>query len=121
MSEENKITHEPWWEVLAGDQGSELTQCCETIDEVLDFCARMLYGQSVVKVKFMQIFWEYAEGKTQGWDSPERGEETFKWVMRPTRRGEPRPARYFHHTHDLFGMLIAELRQGTDRIEISQW
>ena len=108
------------WEVTGRDHGAEVTETCDDINQVLDFCGRLLYGNSVFVVTLLQVRHEEAEGEMSGWAAPECDARTYKWVMKPLRQGQARPARFFDHTHDLFGMLIAELRQGSDHIEISR-
>ena len=120
MDELKQSSKVPLWEVLGGEQGAEITQYCFDTDEVLDFCGRMLYGNSLFRVSILQIRHIDSPAETEGMFSTERNGKRYKWYMKTVRRGKPRPERYLDHTHELFGMLIAELRQGAEHIEVSQ-
>ena len=108
------------WEVRAMDHGADVTENCDGVDAVLDHCGRLLYANTIFSMTLLQISHAQSQEKMDGWTSPELNGQTYEWVMKIVRQGVVRPTRYFDHKHDLFGMLIAELKQGTDHIEVSR-
>ena len=116
LNENEKIKLGSPWQIQAGGVLLQFTEYCDTVDEVLDFVGRLLYGNVLFETSLVMI----TDLNTEKFSFPETKHQDLgrTWLLESKQGDQLQPARWLTHRHDVFGMLIAELRQGADHIAV---
>lgn len=106
------------WEVFTGCHGAQVFDYFKDTDGALDFCGRILYGNSLFDLLLLRV--RRVGGKRTGEDDEfcARVAEATTWVMRIFEEDGGFRDRQLATKHELFAMLIAELRLGASLIEV---
>jgi hypothetical protein len=116
---ENKTNEGPLWEVSGGCIGTNFTDYLYTTDDLLDLSARLLYANSLFEILLLRIQHMYSGHPKMEWDGKCLAlRKDTVWVMMISDSPGKFRQRQFSNKHDLFGMLIYELRRGKPGIEI---
>ncbi len=109
------------WEVCCGDLGNTITHYFCTSSEVLDFCGQIFYANFDFLFDVVTLDIRYMDSMAD--DFPEEyytakyGDE-YLWRLLSRSEEGPISCRLLETTHDLFGMLIAEIKRGATRVHI---
>ena len=107
------------WEIFCGNPGNNVVEYGDNISEVLDFCGRVLYGNTLFDVLLLKIpRMEPNHPDTLGYEYDPVPDKQPEWVMKTLMRDGEVRCRLLENKHELFGMLIAELKMGTSYIEV---
>ena len=109
-------TNELQWEVSAGAGPDNLV--CNYLcgaDDAVDFCGRLLYGNTIFPVLYLSVRNLTYDPKGSG-PNPERPDGTTSWVMRTVDKDGRWRERRLATKHELFAMLVAEVALGKPRI-----
>jgi hypothetical protein len=107
------------WEVRAGCPGTDVVQYCANTDEALDFCGRLLYANSLFSLLLLRVRRVEANQPEFLGDEFSVGlKRSTEWVMRIAESSGGFRERQLASKHELFAMLIAELRLGCTQLEV---
>lgn len=107
------------WDLSCSDPDiSEISKYFWAADELLDYCGELLYGQRLFPVMHLLIRRAEAyniDGLGDGY-RPEPGKK-LEWLFKAFRGGQV-SCRQLETKHEVFGMLIAEIRLGAAVVEV---
>src|SRR4051812_33083867 len=110
---------ESYWEIEChGLPEERLYTYCGDAKELLERCGAILYGNTVFDVTFLRVWYRQDERpKDLSRDDDPAQRAGVEWIMRSENSEGSISYRQLENKHELFGMLIAEVRRGMKRVE----
>ena len=102
------LMYQEWSITAAPNELCKFTRDYADVDEVLEICAKLLFG-NLFDVHRLRIFQSEQEEKFLEWEYPPP-EKLPKWIMLVEQSNGERSGRALANTHELFGMLIFDLK-----------
>ena len=107
------------WEIYCGDPGNGITHFSSTPSEILEYCGRLLYGHDLFEIIFMRIRRvEANQPESLGGTYPALPDKAPNWIMHTLGNDGKIACRQLETKHELFAMIIADLRLGASIIEV---
>ena len=107
------------WEVSCGDPGNNVAGHFETASEALEFCGKLLYGNldflfEIYRLELRRMLPGSAHAPEPEYEhNPDLGPQ---WDMKVQAADGTYSSRLLETRHELFGMLIAEVKLGAIRV-----
>jgi len=111
------------WEITFGCPGNEVGRYFETVDETLEYCGRVFYANSLfdlLRMRVRHLDGDVPKAWSDPWDDkyPAASESPAEWGMAILSNDGRVRCRQLENKHEVFGMLMAELKLGSVLIQV---